>query len=297
MTKGELCAQFEVGVRTIERDLQTLGQMGHAALPHPGHEKRLYIPKRGGAFNAPEALAAYTAIRLAYHHSPSGNRHYRHAMEQISRVLPESIRYTLNASVVDNGAAQVQERELEKVAQAWVDSRVLRFDYQPPSKPVERGNELCVYFIEISRTNLAPYVIGLERRKRGQVRTFKLSRMQHLEVLREGFEPDPAFDPKEFLSDAWGVVGSAAPITVTVRFTPDAAYRLLEGGYPNASFRTEPDGSIYAEFRAGADKTGLPRELLPFLLGWGPRAEVLAPAHVREYWLGELREALRRYDR
>lgn len=296
MTKAQLCTRFEVGVRSIERDLETLSDMGDGPQLYPGSTKRWYIPARGGALTPPQALAAYTAVRLAYHHSPTGNRHYREAMQQISRSLPERIRYVLNASVMDNGPAQAHERDLEQVAQAWVGARVLQFDYRKPSGDVQQGAELCVYFVEISRSNLAPYVIGLERRYRNAVRTFKLSRMMNLRVLADEYEPDESFDPQVFLSDAWGVVGSSDPITVMVRFTPDAAYRLEEGGFPNVTMSREADGSVLAEFRAGTDHTGLPRELMPFLLGWGPRAEVLAPVHVRAHWLAELREALRRYD-
>lgn len=295
LSTGDLARFYGVSQRSVQRDIEALRQLGHD-IPPPDALHRYVIRRRGGAMLAPQALAAYAAIRLAYHHSPTHNRHYREAMRHISLELPERIRYVLNASVLDNGAGQVGERELEKVAQAWLEERVLAFDYQKPGGELERGNELCVYFIEISRTNLAPYVIGLERRRRGQVRTFKLSRMRGLEVLADTYKSDETFDPQAFLSDAWGVVGSSAPITVRVRFTPDAAYRLEEGGFPNASFCRQPDGSVVAEFRAGVDKTGLPRELMPFLLGWGPRAEVLGPPKVRAHWLAELRETLRRYD-
>lgn len=295
MTTAELARKYGVSQRSIQRDLEALGRLGHH-IPPPDLLHRYLIEHRGGAMLAPQALAAYAAIRLAYHHSPSHNRHYRDALNHISLGLPERIRYVLNASVVDNGAGQMGERELEKVSQAWIEGRVLSFDYQKPGNELERGNELCVYFLEISRSNLAPYVIGLERRRRNQIRTFKLSRMRSLEVLRDTYEPDEHFDPRAFLSDAWGVVGGAETLTVQVRFTPDAAYRLEEGGFPNASFCRQPDGSVVAEFRAGVDKTGLPRELMPFLLGWGPRAEVLGPPKVRAHWLSELRETLRRYD-
>lgn len=93
---------------------------------------------------------------------------------------------------------------------------MLSFAYQKPSGELETGNELCVYFLEISRSNLAPYVIGLAR-KRGKIRAFKLSRMRALEVLRDTYEPDETFDPTAFLSDAWGVVGGTETLTVQVR--------------------------------------------------------------------------------
>lgn len=292
-TTAALAQRFEVGQRSIQRDIEALRGMGHDVVEHHGQEYS--IPKHGTLLRPAEALAAYAAIRLAHHHSPSLSSHYRSALHSISMTLPQQIRHTLNASVTDNGGASFGERQMEQVAAAWVDGRVLNFDYRRPNGEIQAGNELCVYFIEISRTNLAPYVIGLERRQRGQVRTFKLARMLNLSLHTDTYDPDPDFDPREFLSDAWGVIGGGESVTVTVRFAPDAAYRVLEGGYPNATL-IRRDGHVEMEFRAGIDATGLPRELLPFLLSWGPRAEVLSPPNVRGAWLSELREALARYD-
>lgn len=292
-TTAELAHRYDVGQRSIQRDLDALEQMGPDAVNR--HGNKYMISERGTLLRPAEALAAYAAIRLAHHHAPALNSHYRHALQSISMMLPEHIRHTLNASVQDNGATPFAERHMEQVALAWTDRRVLSFDYRKPGGGTDTGNELCVYFIEISRTNLAPYVIGLERRRRGQVRTFKLSRMHNLALHPDTYEPDPAFDPRAFLSDAWGVIGGGQTITVQVRFAPEAAYRVLEGGFPNATL-IRRDGAVEMAFRAGVDHTGLPRELLPFLLSWGPRAEVLSPPAVREAWLQELRDALHRYD-
>lgn len=292
-TTADLAHRFDVGQRSIQRDIDALRRMGHPVTQ--GHGGTYFIPRNGTLLRPAEALAAYAAIRLAHHHSPALNSHYRHALHSISMALPQRIRHTLNASINDNGNAPFAEQQMEQVAAAWMDGRVLNFDYRRPNGQIETGNELCVYFVEISRTNLAPYVIGLERRNRAQIRTFKLSRMVNLSLHHDTYEPDPDFDPKQFLSDAWGVIGSQDPLTVTVRFAPEAAYRVLEGGFPNATL-IRRDGHVEMEFRAGVDSTGLPRELLPFLLGWGPRAEVLSPPHVREAWLQELRDTLARYD-
>ena len=174
------------------------------------------------------------------------------------------------------------------------DGRVLRFDHREGNGILRTGLELCVYFVEISRTNLAPFVIGLNRAS-GRMETFKLSRMTNLHLLTECYEPDPTFDPQAYLSDAWGVIGPGEGVTVTVRFDPDAAYRVLEGGFPQATL-IRGDGFVDIEFCAGVDETGLPRELMPFLLSWGARAEVLSPPEVRGAWLAEMRDALSRFD-
>ncbi|EYB69207.1 type 11 helix-turn-helix protein [Deinococcus phoenicis] len=294
LSSRELAGLYGVPIRNIQRDLRALKDMGKGVEERAG---RYSIPSRREALNAVEALTVHAAVRLLYHHAPAHNPHYIRALYKIAGNLPEATRRLLDDSVVVSTGRHSDDQALEVVARAWDERRVIRFDYKRPNGELERGNELCVYFVEVSRTNLAPYVIGLERQRRQAVRTFKLSRIVSPVTLRDSYSIPDSFNPRDHLTDAWGVIGGANPITVRVRFTPDAAYRVLEGGYPNASEPLiYPDGSVDLDIRAGADHTGLPRELLPWILSWGPRVEVLGPEPVRRHWLSELRAALLRVD-
>ncbi|WP_081909142.1 YafY family protein [Deinococcus sp. YIM 77859] len=294
LSSRELADLYGVPIRSIQRDLQALRAMGKGLEERGG---KYSIPNRREPLNAVEALTVHAAVRLLYHHAPAHNPHYLRALYKIAGNLPEATRRLLDNSVVVNSARRGDDQALEVVARAWDERRVIRFDYKRPNGELERGNELCVYFVEVSRTNLALYVIGLERRYRNAVRTFKLSRIQSPVMLRDTYSIPDSFNPRDHLMDAWGVMGGSHSVTVRLRFTPDAAYRVLEGGYPNTSDPLiYPDGSVELEIRAGADQTGLPRELLPWILSWGPRVEVLEPEPVRQHWLSELRAALRRYD-
>ncbi|NTY02415.1 YafY family protein [Deinococcus sp. JMULE3] len=290
-TTAQLAATFGVGQRSVQRDLEALRQMGHAV--HEETPGTYVIPRNGTLLRPAEVLAAYTALRLAHHHSPALGGHYRRALHTLSLALPEQVRHTLNASLRGGGGTLFTDRQMELIASAWLDSQVLRFDHRESNGVLRTGVDLCVYFVEISRTSLAPFVIGLNRAT-GTVETYKLSRMTNLCLLGERYEADPTFDPQAYLSDAWGVIGSLGGVTVTVRFDPDAAYRVLEGGFPQSTL-IRGDGFVDIEFHAGVDETGLPRELLPFLLSWGARAEVLSPPEVRRAWLAELRDALSRF--
>ncbi|MEF2278539.1 WYL domain-containing protein [Deinococcus sp. YIM 134068] len=293
-TTAQLAGAFGVTRRSIQRDLDALREMNRDVIRDG--RGAYHIPTRGRALRPVEALAIYSAVRLLHHHAPGTSGHYLSALETISQGLPQHLRHLLHASLLDTGAAHASDRALDLIAAAWMNREALRFDYRRPNGEVERGNELHVYFVEISRDNLAPYAIGLETRHRGAVRTFKVSRMDHLARLPGGYEIPDSFNPRDYLTDAWGVIGGGQPITVRVRFAPEAAYRVREGGYPNTTLLPREDGSVELDIRACPDRSGLPRELIPFLLGWGPRVEVLSPPHVRAHWLGELRAALARHD-
>lgn len=297
-TAQELADHFGVTKRSVQRDLQALTLDGQG-LEH--HHHKYQLPNVQAPLNAVEALAVHAAARLLYHHSPAYNKHYREGLVKLASMLPEPACSVAMRSTEDLAQRPEESQPLELVARAWFERRVIRFDYKKPGQlELERGSELQVYFVEVSRSNLATYVIGFERARRQAVRTFKLSRMKNMVTLKDTFDEAllSDFDPREFLSDAWGVVGSGTVgrVTVQLKFAPEAAYRIMEGGYPGmGEEELHADGSLTATVRAGVDSSGLPREVIPWILSWGPRVEVLGPANVRAHWLGELRAALARY--
>lgn len=290
----DLAVYFGVTGRTIERDLQDLRQMGEG-LEEDNHAYS--IPSAPQPLNAVEALAVHSAARLLVHHAPTNDRHYRATLEKLAQYLPEVPRRSLLKSV--DAIAMLSSkgsRTLDQVAQAWFQQRVLRFTYTSPfGSGTPRQNELEVYFYEVSRDNLAAYVIGFERSYHQAVRVFKLGRIESPLLLNDTYEIPESFDPHDYLKNAWGVI-VGEPMTVRLRVREDAAYRMLEGGYPHLSVEGElPDGGLIVDVKAAQDENGLPRELLSWVLGWGAKVEVLAPGCVRNFIKREMRVALDRY--
>lgn len=278
--------------RSLQRDIERLNNFNVGIEKISGRPPQYHIPKRPEQLGDIEVLAVHAALRLMSHHSPAHKEYYRAALKKLSHGLPPAVQRSLNE--LPPAPPRLHENEnLEKIAHAWMSGRTLRFEYGRDKKKLEPGCELEVYYVEINRQNLATYVIGREL-KRNAVRTLKLSRMWHLTPTNRTYTIPEDFTPASVLSGAWGVIGSAYdPVDITLRFAPEAAYRVIEGGYPGM---TEPeiqnDSSALVTIRAGVDNTGLPREVIPWILSWGPRVEVLGPENVRQHWLGELRAAL-----
>jgi predicted DNA-binding transcriptional regulator YafY len=301
-TPHELVKALGRSRSTIHRDLRDLESL-EIGLKHAEDGGKYAIPPSPSSLNDVEALATHAAVRLMYHHAPSVNRHFERVLEKLAAQLPEHIREIARQSTKNlrerRPARHGDDRTLEIVARAWATQRVLRFTFvKPGGSGQARINELEVYFIEVSRANLATYVIGRERAYHDAVRTFKLSRIGNPQLLVDGYEIPDDFDPTEYLSDAWGVTGKSDGVSVTVRlrFAPEARYRIEEGGFPNVrSQRDLPVGSLEVEITAGTDSTGFPRELLPWIQSWGPRVEVIEPQHLRERWLEEARAVIKRY--
>lgn len=289
----ELAEWFGVSQRNIQRDLKDLAAM-RLGLEEVA-PNRYRLAGKVEQLGPVQALAVHAATRLLYHHAATKNKEYLLALEKLALSLPQSVHEVVLRSTQDLHPQLQDDRVLETVASAWFERRYLAFEYDAPGGVRER-RELAVYFIEISRANLAPYAIGFERLKRGEIRTFKLSRMHFVTPLADLYTIPPDFDPRHYLSDAWGVVGAQTEVvSVTLRFAQEVSYRVMEGGYPNLTVEGVGDG-VTVKVRAGVDSSGLPRELMPWILGWGPRVEVLGPPPVRAYWLQQAREVIEKYS-
>ncbi|GMA15578.1 WYL domain-containing protein (plasmid) [Deinococcus metallilatus] len=289
--------------RALQRDLLDLERLEPEDFQRlPGRPPRYTLRTHRSTLHPVTLLALHAAARLMYHRAPGHRLHHQAALRQLTSWLPEQVQGVVGRGIQDIGKRRSREDiNLEHACAAWTGGHPLRFEYRKPGGSGRaRSNIIETYLIEAHPSNLDLYVIGRETTYHHAVRTFKLSRMKALHVLRDQTYTIPeTFDPTAFLHGAWGVVGTGGNATMTVhlRFRHDAAYRILEGGYANLSEPyLNPDGTIDTTVEAPLDASGLPRELLPWILGWGPRVQVLGPPELRAHWQRELRAAAENAD-
>lgn len=303
-TAHELAQVLGVHKRTALRylleDLQAVevGRVGRSPL---------YQLLQSHELSPVEALVTHSALRMLYHHTPGYEPTYLSALKKLARRLPSPAQELALKSTEDLERRTLQHRDegqaMAVVAEAWFKRQRIEFDYlKPGGSGRPRKNLLEVYFLEVARTNLGMYVIGLERGYHQALRTYKLSRMRRVRAVGEpgAYTIPPDFDPRHYLSNAWGVVGSSGgvPVEVRLRFRPEAAYRILEGGYPNLRIASRlPDGGLEVCITVGTNNDNFPLELLSWVQSWGPRVEVLEPARLRQRWLLEARQVLEEYAR
>jgi predicted DNA-binding transcriptional regulator YafY len=121
-------------------------------------------------------------------------------------------------------------------------------------------------------------------------RTFRVSRIASAAVLDVACERPPDFDLATYWkTSTTAFIESRGKLTVTLRMTPDAARRLQKWFHAVTVLGpTSPaDHRIVLQARFDDDD-----QALFIVLGFGPRAQVLAPAHLRERVDNELRELL-----
>jgi predicted DNA-binding transcriptional regulator YafY len=244
-------------------------------------------------FSLHEALELLMAARLLAANTDRQNEHAAAALRKLGlaleRLAPQIGRHISQSA---EGMVSPSRRSdpayiqaLERLAIAWAEGRKTRVFH----RSVRSGNIseyiFSPYFIEPYAAGQSTHAIGL-REPPGALRTFKIERIERVELLKETYSLPEDFDPRRLLEDAWGVwFTEAEPVEVRLRFSPQSAARLRETRW-HASERLEelPGGWLLWCARVAE-----PQEMLPWIRGWGAGVEVLAPAWLREALATEAR--------
>jgi predicted DNA-binding transcriptional regulator YafY len=150
----------------------------------------------------------------------------------------------------------------------------------------------CPYFVEVSAAGQAVYAIGrIEPQK--EMRTFKIERVERIEMLKDAYSIPRDFDPEKLLSQAWGIwFTEADPVVIKLRFSQRVANRVRETRWhPTEQVAEQPDGCLLWSAAIAE-----PREMLPWVRGWGADVEVLEPAELREELTREAKAIAEKYN-
>lgn len=247
-----------------------------------------------------ESMALHLAARLMATRTDKHNPHAASALRKIGQSLKQfapliSQHLLASAEVMEDDARRhdpVYLEVLETLTRAWSEGRMVHLWHRHENGRVYEY-DFAPYYIEPYAIGQTAHVIGY-REPPGKVRTLKLERIQRIELIKppRRYTIPPDFDPRETLADAWGIwYTEEEPVEVILRFHPRVALRVKETQWhPNETVEEQPDGSLLWRARIAE-----PREMLPWIRGWGADVEVLAPAELREELIGEARRLARMY--
>jgi proteasome accessory factor B len=275
----ELAAYCGVDRRTIYRDLMSLHEMGVPVWEDKGRfgiDRAAYLSTV--RLNLNEAIAIFFAARLLSYHSDEHNPHIVSALDKLSAGLPDQTVSSHLARLADLIRSRPLRRSyvqiLEVLTRAWADRRFVRLRYRAANREVTE-RVVALYFLEVSRSEPAAYVIGFDR-LRDALRTFKIERIEKAELLEEPYTIPEDFDPYIHLKSAWGVIDDAA-VEVQLRFSAAVAPRVRESVWHHSQRLIElSDGGCELRMIVG----GI-REIRSWVLSWGAEVEVLAPEELR----------------
>jgi predicted DNA-binding transcriptional regulator YafY len=124
----------------------------------------------------------------------------------------------------------------------------------------------------------------------GETRQFAIERIKTLHMTDERFVPDDTVDVTRD-ANSLGVVLGGKPEAVTIEFQPEAAPYVAEREYhPSQSLEMRDDGCLVLKMRVAVDFA-----LSAWVLGFGPRARVLAPRRLAQVILEQIEDMRANY--
>lgn len=282
-TAPQLAERFEVSVRTILRDLDTLSQAGIPIVTRQGSGGGISILE---SYKLDRTLLTNREMQdiltgLRSLDSVNGTNRYQCLMEKLSAGSSELM--AGDASILIDLSSWSKESltaKIELLRRAIEFGQKVRFHYYAPKGESERIAE--PYYLVFRWSSW--YLWGWCD-QRQDWRLFKLDRMDQLAETGQVFSKRAA--PYPDLCNERIFPGG---IHVRARFAPDCKWRLVEEFGPRC-FTEEVDGTLLFE----ADYTNA-ENLMNWLLTFGPEAELLEPASLRGQLKTKLEEMLRRYE-
>ncbi len=293
LTQADLAQCLGVHRSTILRNL--------ADIQAPVYEDhgRLFLDREAYLVNLRLTLHEALSIHLAgrfmstcMEHVASALRKLGISLEKLAPLISHFVRNSANTFDDDSKRQDPHYLQvLEKITLAWAEKRQVQLWYRGAEENVVKEYIFCPYFVEVSAVGQAIYAIGrIEPEKK--MRTFKIERVERIELRKEAYTIPKSFDPQQLLSQAWGIwFTSQEPVKIRLRFSARVAARVKETRWhPTEQVTEQPDGSLL-----WSASIAEPREMLPWVRGWGADVEVLEPEELRETILNELMQAVAIY--
>jgi len=245
-----------------------------------------------------EATAVHLAVRLLTTQLDRQNPHAAAAIRKLrgalERLAPHVSRHMAqSADVIDDQPADNDFLEaLQALTIAWAEGRKVNLIYRKAVDVEPSMYRFAPYYIEPGAAGRSTYVIGWCDLPASARRTFKVERIEKVEMLDETYTIPPDFDPRELLNDAWGIwYTSGQPVEVVLKFSPRVASRVGETRWHRSEqVERQSDGSLL--WRAYVAAT---REMMPWVRGWGADVEVLSPLEMRAELKEEALELMQVY--
>jgi proteasome accessory factor B len=244
-----------------------------------------------------EAMAVFLSARLMARYSDAYDPDLAAAFQKLASGLPDVLATHVLRTfdlLSQRATDDATERTInQRLTRAWAERRVVEISYQggtyDPTKGTRR-TRVRPYLIEPSIATRALYLIGWDETRQA-IRTFKLERIEAVNLTAETFEPPVEGSIEETFPAAWDIIADQPVVDVVLRFSPTVAGRVQETRWhPSERLTAADDGSL--TWRARVSGT---LEIRSWILGWGADVEVVEPPELRKEIAGIVRAAAARY--
>jgi predicted DNA-binding transcriptional regulator YafY len=268
-TAGELAEHFEVSVRTILRDIDSLSAAGIPVRTSQGKGGGValmdhYVLNKAAISDEEQNQILFALQSFSATETPD-------VSDVLSKLMAFFAKTETNWIEVDFsrwGHSEPDKKRFDLLKRAIIENKALRFTY---ANSHGETTSRSAYPLKLVYKSKSWYLQGYCLLKR-DYRTFKINRMLSVELSEESFDGN-AFASPSIDADS---TRPGALIRVKMRFSPQAAYRVYdEFGADDIS--VDGDGSFLVEINLEDDDW-----LYEFLLSLGASVRVLEPQSVKE---------------
>lgn len=279
-TAGALAEKFEVSVRTVYRDIDTLCRSGIPIYTERGKNGGIFLMDNcvldKASFAKQEQEELITAVESTEALQPElhGN-----LSKKLRAFFDTQEKQKITIDFTSWNPAD--KTHFIQIRQAVLARKMISFTYHNSSGITSRRNvaPLQLYF-----KSAAWYLIG-HCMKSNAIRIFKLKRMTDLTISETTISEKLSFSPMQ---------KTATPVPTTVvkmKISSLLAYRVYDEFTPE-EYTREEDGSFLLHYQAPENDW-----LYGYLLSFHPHAEVLAPLHIRQKLQSLLTESIKKYTK
>jgi proteasome accessory factor B len=292
LSAAELAKRLEVNRRTVYRDLDFLSFQGVPLWQQEGRFgliRTRYLAAIHLSYH--EALALVLAGLQLTRILDKQNPHVISALRRLATTLPETPGLQLKRAA---DRMETYRRDpngvsvLERIAEGWGNGQKVRVSYRSPNSGSLRERIVSPYALEPTASGV--YLIGHDEWA-GDIRTFKLTRLESAQLLEESYTIPEDFDAEAYLSSSWGIMTGDEVGEVVLRFSATATPLITERHWHSSQeLEITPDGGCLLHVRVSE-----PLEMQPWIRSWGSQVEVLAPDWLRLRIAVELQQAAGQY--
>ncbi len=283
VTASELSEHFEVSIRTIYRDVNTLSSAGIPIYASRGKGGGIGITD-GYVLNK-SVLSDKEQNEILYALQSLNITHHLEDDKVLSRLSGLFQKNGVNWIEVDFspwGSTQNQISQFTTLKDAILGSLIIEFDY---INGFGEKNRRKIEPIKLVYKVNAWYLYGFCLSK-NSYRTFKISRITKICVTQDGFTKraeQTHEEPQDNEHEKW--------INIKLKISYDGAYKAYEE-FNEESISKNEDGSLMIE-------TVLPdnKWLMRYLLSFGDDLEVVEPQHIRDEMYRQSEKIFKKYQK
>lgn len=294
MSVQDLQDEFEVGERTIRRDIGELKEAGYPIECKMGiYTINQKFTLRTLYLGDSEAVALLQTIdafnQKGFPFSSALGTVREKIVNCLSPQLRSMVEQRLDVADIDLiHPCEVSDELFGKLEGAATAKRQVKIRYTAKTSSRDIFDRIIDPYGLIFKEK-AWYLVGFCH-TRNEIRIFRPDRISEIEILETTFTIPEGFCLEEFFGNSWQI-GQGDPVDVKIRFLPHIAQSAKQTKYhPLGKYTEIEDGSVLYEVTV----KGL-WEISRWALSFGPGVEVLEPLELRKQVKGMLEKACQIY--